>query len=71
MERVEVNVRDLNQFQELCGLQIIADCHAQKVVHGDMKPENIMISGDKTIVTLVDFGTASLCEGVGPTAYHF
>jgi serine/threonine protein kinase len=64
-------MRVISEISCMGCLQVIADCHAEEVVHGDLKAENIMLSADKTIVTLVDFGTASLCEGVGPSAHHY
>eukprot|EP00434_Breviolum_minutum_P001797 symbB.v1.2.001591.t2/scaffold88.1/size340390/26 len=39
-------------------VEVLAYCHSHGVVHRDVKPENIMISGEKPEITLVDFGLA-------------
>ena len=33
-------------------------CHEQNIIHLDIKPENIMLSNDLSIVKLIDFGTS-------------
>ena len=38
-------------------LQAINHCHAQNIVHRDIKPDNIMITANDT-VRLIDFGLA-------------
>jgi serine/threonine protein kinase len=45
-------------------VQVLADCHRRQLVHGDVKPENIMNSVDKSVVTLIDFGSASVWSGM-------
>jgi serine/threonine protein kinase len=42
----------------------VGECHKRGVVHGDVKPENIKNTPDKSRTTLLDFGTASICAGV-------
>jgi serine/threonine protein kinase len=44
-------------------LQALDDCHERGLVHGDIKVDNVMTSVDKSHVTLVDFGTASIRKG--------
>ena len=50
-------------------LQIMAalqSCHAAGVMHGDIKPENIMLcesSTDDPLVKLIDFGLSKMTEG--------
>jgi serine/threonine protein kinase len=43
--------------------QVLLECHKRGVVHSDVKPVNLMNSLDKLHVTLIDFGTASVCNG--------
>jgi serine/threonine protein kinase len=45
-------------------VQVVAECHKRRVIHGDLKPENIINSSDKSRFVLIDFGTASICNGV-------
>lgn len=47
----------------------LARAHARSVVHGDIKPANVLISHDRA-VKVGDFGVARLAEGssVGPSA---
>jgi serine/threonine protein kinase len=45
-------------------MQVLAACHTRGVLHGDVKPENIMISHSGAIATLIDFGSASLLDGM-------
>jgi serine/threonine protein kinase len=47
-------------------MQVLATCHSRGVLHGDLKPENIMISHRGAIATVIDFGTASLWDGMHP-----
>jgi serine/threonine protein kinase len=44
--------------------QILAECHQRGVVHGDVKPANIMSAGEECHAALIDFGTASFWDGV-------
>eukprot|EP00929_Paragymnodinium_shiwhaense_P057988 TRINITY_DN29046_c0_g1_i1.p1 TRINITY_DN29046_c0_g1~~TRINITY_DN29046_c0_g1_i1.p1 ORF type:complete len:402 (+),score=44.52 TRINITY_DN29046_c0_g1_i1:238-1443(+) len=52
--------------QLLLGLRHLKRC---KVLHGDIKPDNILVNEQHTIVKLCDFGTAKSGEVFEPTAY--
>jgi serine/threonine protein kinase len=41
-------------------VQVLTECHRRGVVHGDLKPDNIMTTEDKSSMVLLDFGTASV-----------
>ena len=42
--------------------QAINHCHAQNIVHRDIKPDNIMITANNT-VRLIDFGLSKASKG--------
>ncbi len=42
---------------------MLADCHEREVLHGDVKPQNMISSIDKTRIWLVDFGSACIKNG--------
>ena len=42
-------------------LELRAALKEQKLVHGDLRPQNIMVSSDKKRVTVVDFDWAGVC----------
>ncbi|MBN2796436.1 MAG: protein kinase [Clostridia bacterium] len=51
----QINTKTLVHWMLTLG-KIIADVHGQGYVHGDIKPENIMIVDEKDLV-LIDFGS--------------
>jgi serine/threonine protein kinase len=53
-----------NSWLSWACVQVLANCHERRVVHGDITPANIMSGKEKCPVTLVDFGSASLSDGV-------
>ncbi|KAL6493919.1 Cyclin-dependent kinase 3 [Orobanche gracilis] len=61
-------------FQILQGLSF---CHSQKVLHRDLKPQNLLLSNDRKTVKLADFGLARTIDvplpqytsNVGTSAY--
>ncbi len=50
--------------------QVLVECHERGVVHGDLKLENVMSAIDKSSITLVDLGSASLLRGTHHSASH-
>lgn len=41
-------------------LNILKYCHYQGIVHGDVKPQNVIVDPEKHLVTLVDFGLSAV-----------
>ena len=39
-------------------LRGLAYCHSKKSLHGDLKPENLMLDSTKLLLKLADFGSA-------------
>ncbi|KDO19248.1 serine/threonine protein kinase [Saprolegnia parasitica CBS 223.65] len=60
-----------------CGIvKGLAYLHANKIIHRDLKPANVLLSADKTVVKLGDFGISreedvkeSMTNGVGTTLW--
>jgi predicted Ser/Thr protein kinase len=48
----------------------LAYLHAQGVVHGDIKPGNLLVPADGQAVRLIDFGVARRMSDPPPTAIH-
>lgn len=53
----------LRMFRQVC--EAVTHAHANLVVHCDLKPSNILVTGDGQ-VRLLDFGIAKLLDGAAP-----
>ncbi|GKC76009.1 cell division control protein 2 homolog A-like protein, partial [Tanacetum coccineum] len=42
-------------YQMLCGVDY---CHSRRVLHRDLKPQNLLISASENVIKLADFGLA-------------
>ena len=60
---IQQNAPSLEQRLEFCEqvLKGITHCQNERVIHGDMKLDNILVTQDHHLV-LSDFGTAVLCN---------
>ncbi len=48
----------LPYFQQVC--EALAYAHSRQVIHRDMKPQNLLLSADKKIIKIADFGVAKM-----------
>jgi hypothetical protein len=61
LEKTRVALKDrLGLFTKVC--EAVAYLHDNRIVHGDLKPSNVMVRADG-IPKLLDFGTARLIQG--------
>jgi len=52
-------------------LEVLKFCHDNDVVHRDIKPDNMLLTGDKKNIKLADFGFACKCIGNSETLTDF
>src|SRR5204863_9154273 len=48
----------VNYFQQVA--EALAYAHSKRVIHRDIKPNNILLSGDHTVLKIADFGVAKM-----------
>jgi len=48
----------ISYFEQICGA--LAYAHSRQVIHRDVKPNNLLLSGDRRIVKIADFGVARI-----------
>lgn len=41
-------------------LSAVSYCHSKKVVHRDLKPQNLLLTGDHNMIKIIDFGTSAI-----------
>ena len=53
----------LPYFQQVC--EALAYAHSRQVIHRDLKPQNLLLSADKKVIKIADFGVAKLTPDAG------
>lgn len=48
----------LRYFQQVC--EALAFAHSRGVIHRDLKPQNLLLSADKKVIKIADFGVAKM-----------
>jgi hypothetical protein len=48
----------LRYFQQVC--EALAFAHSRQVIHRDLKPQNLLLSADKKVIKIADFGVAKM-----------
>ena len=60
-ERLSEDLSRKISYQILSALNF---CHQNKVIHNDLKAENVLIDSNKLDIQLIDFGFANLCDSI-------
>ena len=50
----------LRYFQQVC--EALAFAHSRGVIHRDLKPQNLLLSEDKKVIKITDFGVAKMTQ---------
>ncbi|NNF00032.1 MAG: protein kinase [Pyrinomonadaceae bacterium] len=54
----------LDYLEQICAG--IAHAHKNNVIHRDLKPQNLLLTEDKKVVKIADFGVARLTQSISP-----
>ena len=53
----------LPYFEQVC--EALAYAHSRQVIHRDLKPQNLLLSADKKVIKIADFGVAKMTLDTG------